>query len=171
MRSMAPIAMLTSAIIIPCSIAIWASFDSAMLLSPRDLVAEHTTERWQLPDKGPARAAGGPKGPVRLGYLSMPDSREARKPKCAINIIGHKLCSTAGIHLVESKTCTATFRLLDIITKSVISRWCPIIIRGHVVDRHRRRSPNLRQNAPCAPWLAQGCQGCTRDGCSLASEG
>jgi hypothetical protein len=34
MRSMAPIAMLTSAIIIPCSIAIWASFDSAMLLSP-----------------------------------------------------------------------------------------------------------------------------------------
>src|SRR5215468_8854662 len=34
MRSMAPIAMLTSAIIIPGSIAICASFDSAMLLSP-----------------------------------------------------------------------------------------------------------------------------------------
>src|SRR5215467_11796481 len=44
-------------------------------------------------------------------------------------------------------------------------RWSPIIIRGHhVVDRHRRRSPNLRQDAPCAPWLAQGCQGRPREG-------
>src|SRR5215471_7699986 len=137
MRSMAPIAMLTSAIIIPCSIAIWASFDRAMLLSPRDLVAEHTTERWQLPDKGPARAAGGPKGPVRLGYLSMPDSRDARKPKCAINIIGHKLCRTAGIHWLNPKPALRHFAC------SILSQKCHIhtmvshnIIRGHVVDRH-----------------------------------
>ena len=34
MRSMAPIAMLTSVIIMPCPIAIWTSFDGAMPLSP-----------------------------------------------------------------------------------------------------------------------------------------
>src|SRR5215831_16601188 len=78
---------------------------------PRDPVAEHTTERWQLPDKRPARAASGPKGPVRLGYLSMPDSRDARKPKCA-KFVQHDRHPFGGI-----KKCVATLCLLDIVTE------------------------------------------------------
>jgi hypothetical protein len=66
------------------------------------------------------------------------------------------LCSTAGIHLLESKTECDT-SLVRRCHKSVISIRCrPIIIRGH---RHRGCSANLRQDAPRPPWLAQGCQG------------
>jgi hypothetical protein len=60
---------------------------------------------------------------------------------------------------------SATFRPIDIVTKiSSATRCGSIIIVDQHVDRHRRRSPNLRKDAPYAPWLDQGRQGRPRDG-------
>jgi len=75
------------------------------------------------------------------------------------------LCSTTGIHLVESKNALRHFAYSTLSQKCHSPRWCPIIIRGHhVVDRHRRRSPGCSRG-----HMLRACLG-SRRGAKAARE-